>query len=509
MKTARCRVCRRAGLGFGFGPSSARSKLPRFHVITKKSLLYRSRSVYHHIEEVMATETMTEAVRERTSQVRIHLQTRSADIELPQDTGPILLSTEVKRYQLSTLVNRLLETEKPIPLEFLINGQFLRTSLDDFLTQNGISAETTLNVEYVKALIPPLYVSSYEQDDWISSVDVLSAEQSAQRILTGSYDGILRIWNTSNEVIATGQGHASSVKAVKFLSPTQVLSSGNDRTVRLWKYEDSSTPDGKSSLTPSLELYGHKGAVDNIAAHAPSNRVLSASSDHTIGFWSTKKSEAPPAPDNLLPSANKRRKLSNTKPVTQRGPLSLLQGHHSQVSDVCFDAKDASVAYSASWDHTVKTWDLATSVCVDTRTTAQSLLSLCHLPEASLLATGTSARHITLIDPRVSATTISAMTLRGHTNAVVSLARDPKSSYQLVSGSHDGTCRVWDIRSVRNEAGTERVGESVYVIERESAKGKPKSVAGDGVKVFGVAWEAGTGIVSVGEDKRVQVNKGS
>ena len=76
-------------------------------------------------------------------------------------------------------MNRLLETERPLPLEFLVNGQFLRTSLDEFLTQNGISAETTLSVEYVKALIPPLYVSSYEHDDWVSSVDVLSQSSKA------------------------------------------------------------------------------------------------------------------------------------------------------------------------------------------------------------------------------------------------------------------------------------------------------------------------------------------
>ncbi|KAK5692817.1 ribosome biogenesis protein ytm1 [Elasticomyces elasticus] len=446
----------------------------------------------------MATEDPTAPAQQRQSQVRIHLHTKSGDIELPQDTGPILVSTELKRYQLSTLVNRLLETEKPLPLEFLINGQFLRTSLDEFLTKNGISAETTLSVEYVKALIPPIYSASYEHDDWISSVDV-----NSQRILSGSYDGQLRVWNMSSEVVGTGQSHSSSVKAAKFISPTQIVSSGMDRTIRIWKYEDAQAA-GAASLTPTLELYGHKASVDNIAVHGNSSRVLSASADHSIGLWSTKKAEAPAAPENLLPSANKRRKLSNAKQLPQRGPLSMLHGHQSQVGDVCFDEKDATVGYSASWDHSVKTWDLTTSTCVDTRTTAQSLFSICHLPESSLLATGTSARHITLIDPRASATTISAMTLRGHTNAVVSLARDPNTSYQMVSGSHDGTCRVWDIRSVRSEA-SDRVGESVYVIERDSAKGK-RVVAGEGVKVFSVCWDKDVEIVSGSEDKQLQIN---
>lgn len=297
------------------------------------------------------------------------------------------------------------------------------------------------------------------------------------------------------------------MKAAKLVSPTQVVSSGIDRTLRLWRYEDSDTTAG--SLTPTLELYGHKSSVDNLAVHAPSARILSASSDHKVGVWSLNKREAPAAPEALLPAANKRRKLSTAKSIPQRGPLSLLQGHQSQVADVCFDEKDPTVAYSCSWDHSLKTWDLTTSACVDTRTTPQSLFSLCHLLDAGLIATGTSARHITLIDPRASATTVTAMTLRGHSNAVVSLDRDLSSNYRFVSGSHDGTCRVWDIRSVRQEAGIERTGESVYVIDRESAKGRPKTVAGEGVKVFGVCWDRDVGIVSCGEDKRVQINKGS
>ena len=404
-------------------------------------------------------------------------------------------------------------------MEFLINGQFLRTSLDEFLTRNGISAESTLNVEYVKALIPPLHVASYEQDDWISSVDVLSASSSAvqwtanrdsgisdARILTGGYDNVLRIWNMSNEVVATGSGHTQSVKAAKFFSPTQVASSSNDRTIRLWKYDNPGVSSG--SLDPTLELHGHKAFVDSLAVHGPTSRILSASQDNSVGLWSTKKSEAPAALEALLSTANKRRKLSNAKSVPQRGPLSLLQGHSSPVSDVSFDEKDSTVGYSASEDHSVKTWDLTTSSCVDTRTTAQSLSSLCHLPDAGLLATGTVGHHITLIDPRASATTISAMTLRGHSQAVLSLARDPSSSYQIVSGSGDGTCRVWDIRSGRQESGgAGRVGDSVYVISRESAKNQPRPVAGEGVKVFGVCWDRDVGIVSVGEDKKVQINK--
>ena len=113
-----------------------------------------------------------------------------------------------------------------------------------------------------------------------------------------------------------------------------------------------------------------------------------------------------------------------------------------------------------------------------------------------------------LIDPRDSAKTISAMTLKGHTNIVVGLVRDPESEYGLVSGSHDGTCRVWDVRSARKgKDGV--VGECVFVIERETQGGQDsRRVGGEGVKVFGVCWDSKLGILSASEDKRVQINRG-
>ncbi len=472
-------------------------------------------------------------------QVRLQLTTRDDKLALPEGLGPILvpsckfsslcnvfllISLALRRYALSTLVNNLLGSEKPIPLEFLINGSYLRTSIDDYLTANGFSAETTLAVEYVRALIPPTHVASFEHDDWVSSVDVLSSsrvdarggENGNERILSSCYDGYLRIWNTSSQVLANSPspsdgGHTSSVTSAKFLSPTQFVSSGLDRTVRIWKYsEDEAGAFGK--IAPQLELYGHRGSVNSIAVREHSNRMLSASADHSVGVWSTSKSEAPEAPTNLLPSASarasKRRKLGQSVTVPQRGPLSMLKAHTEAVSEAIFDSKDATVGYSASWDHTVRTWDLVTSALVDTRTTSNALLSLTQLSELNLLATGSSGKDVKLIDPRDTATTVSAMTLRGHYNSVVSLAKDPESDYGLVSGSHDGTCRVWDVRSKRSgKDGV--VGESIYTIERESAKGKGRIVAGEGVKVFGVCWDKALGIMSASEDRRVQINRGS
>ncbi|KAJ5232356.1 hypothetical protein N7468_005312 [Penicillium chermesinum] len=459
----------------------------------------------------MSEEQATSAADSAQRQVRVQLISKEEDVALPDSTGPILVPTGLRRYALSTLVNNLLGSEKPVPFEFLINGTFLRTSIDEYLTANGISAETTLEIDATDVLSKTSPAAS-----WASGA---TFSKGQERILSGSYDGLLRIWNMSSEIIATSPGpaeggHTASIKTAKFVSPNQVASAGLDRTVRLWKYtEEEGGFSGKFS--PQLELYGHKAGIESLAVHAPSNRLLTGSADHTVGYWSTKKADAPSAPENLLPSSNprnsKRRKLNTSVTAPQRGPLSLLSAHTGPVSAAVFDAMDSTVGYSASWDHSLRTWDLVTGSLVDTRTTSHSLLSLEHLPEHHLLAAGTSARHITLIDPRASATTVAAMTLRGHTNAVVTLARDPHSAFGLISGSHDGTCRIWDIRSTKTDKDGV-VGESIYSITRKSleeeGKAESKRVGGEGVKVFSVCWDETAGIVSAGEDKRIQINRG-
>lgn len=470
------------------------------------------------------------------AQVRVTFTTTEPDLQLPESKRQLLVPADIRRYGLSRVLNSesMLDTGS-IPFDFLVNGSFLRSSLEDYLATNGLSLETNLTLRYVRSLIPPTYQASFEHDDWVSAVDVLAEnspsgrwsgdafQRGQDRILSASFDGLLRIWNASGQVIATSPsgssgGHSASIKAAKFLSNSQLASAGYDRTVRVWKYTENDQFSG--DLKPTLELYGHTGSIDCLSVDGASKRLLTASADGAIGFWSTSKTSAPEADTFLLPgaSSSKRRKTASSISTAQRGPLSLMQIHNRPASAAIFDPSDRTVGYSASWDHTVRTIDLTTSTVVSTLSTTHPLHSLCALPRAGgsstpLLAAGTAARHVTLVDPRASTSATSVLTLRGHAGVALGLAASPHNEHALVSASADGTCRVWDLRSVRpatkEEGGLGSVSEAVFVIEREGggAKGAKKAdFPGDGCKVFSVAWDKQLGIVSGGEDKRVQVN---
>ncbi|KAK7953380.1 hypothetical protein PG988_014074 [Apiospora saccharicola] len=473
-------------------------------------------------------------------QIRVNFTTTLPELQLPEDKSQLLVPGDIKRYGLSRVVNSdaMLNTDSPIPLDFLINGTFLRTSLEDYLRDNGLSFETTVTLQYVRSLVPPIYQASFEHDDWVADVDVLSSTsraglwagnnlpQGQDRVVSASYDGLLRIWNMSGQVIATSASMSSksfpstdyvpAIKSAKFLDATRVASAGMDQTVRVWKYKEGADR-LSGDLKPTLELLGHKGGIESMDVHTPSSRILTASNTGEIGFWTTSASAAPDAPESALLQANPAKKRKVSVPAgAQKGALSMMNVHNGPASAVVFHPEDATAAYSAGQDHTIRTIDLTTSKVINTMTTAHPLLSLCSVQGIStpLLAAGTSARHITLVDPRASATTTSVMTLRGHRNFVTSLSASPNDNYSLVSGSHDGTCRIWDLRSVRTGSKAEgggSVSEAVYIIERESQKGQKKKsdISGAGCKVFGVAWDKQWGIVSGGEDKKVQINKGS
>ncbi|KAJ6781945.1 hypothetical protein PWT90_04103 [Aphanocladium album] len=388
-----------------------------------------------------------------TAQVKVIFTTNEADLQLPEAKRQLLVPADIKRYGLSRILNSesMLDTSS-IPLDFLANGTFLTTSIEEYLASEGLSSESTLTLQYVRSLLPPSYEASFEHDDWVGGVDCLSATSAAgrlaegtvhERVASASYDGLVRIWNPQGEVVATsaagaGGGHSLRLNDVKWLSAKQVASAGLDRKVVVWDYAESA--DGFSgTLKPNMELWGHGKAILAVDASLSTRRILTASADGQIGLWSTSKRTAPQADPESLPAA-----------------------------------------------HTTKKAKLAG-------------------------AATTAPRHITLLDPRESAASTAAMTLRGHVNMVVSIAASPENSYSLVSGSHDSTCRVWDLRSVRAgtvEEGNGSVSQPVYTIGREWLKGKKLPAAGDGAKVLSVAWDKTWGIVSGGEDKKVQVNRG-
>jgi len=49
-----------------------------------------------------------------------------------------MIPTTWRRYQLSQLINKVLELPNPVPFDFLVKGELLRTTLAAWCAENGV-----------------------------------------------------------------------------------------------------------------------------------------------------------------------------------------------------------------------------------------------------------------------------------------------------------------------------------------------------------------------------------
>ncbi|KAG0167953.1 WD repeat-containing protein 12 [Apophysomyces sp. BC1034] len=415
------------------------------------------------------------ATEQEQVQVRFFTQQKKYAI----NDSAILVPSNFKRYGLSEIVNNLIGHEKPVPFDFLIDGEILRTTISEYLTSKNFSTENLITIEYVESMLPPTPLSAYQHDDWISSV-----KGHKGLFLTGSYDNMVRLWNTTGECIATLTGHTEAVKSVAFGSVTEsnatIFSGALDNTLLAWEYSLET-----GSHRCLYECKGHKGAVESVAVDSTGNKVASASADGTVRVWSTEEPvEDEHTEEDALPRKRKKTEKTDGRKIKSRATL--LEGHVGGVNAVTFDGGDSNIAYTGGWDHSVRSWDIEQQVNLMTKNCEKVVLDVDYSTKSRLIATGHADNVIRLWDPRSEDGTNVKLALRGHSAWVSSVSWSPSSEYTLCSGSYDSTIRVWDIRSKG----------ALYTLAADDVSKKDK--------VLSVHWDSQK-ILSGGEDKKLRI----
>ncbi|WWD18794.1 ribosome biogenesis protein YTM1 [Kwoniella shandongensis] len=469
-------------------------------------------------------------------QLPINLFTRSATDAIPQST--YFIPASWRRFQLSELINKVLSNtpengKKPVPFDFLVNGEVLRGSLDSWVKKNrGNDEESQIDVEYVRSVMPPEEVGRVEVEDWVSGLSLgrkgyvlLSSYLSHVQVLplssasTSSPDALYTL------PLPTSLG-ATSCTWISPQSQTEdilLAAGGIDRQVHVFTIP-SLSPD---SISPPRELYslhGHTAPISSIIGSSTGRELISASWDGNLNFYVLPNEEPTEhqiaaEPMSYLPGQGnkKRRKLEkdNEKlPIEgltdgdstgvggwRRVPDGVLRGHQGRVGGLVWDKLDSGKVWSAGWDGSVRGWEVETGAAGVLRQGPADKAALCvdQFQANGTLATGNMDRTICLWDTR-QATSLISLTLPT-SSPIPSITCHPTSSYTLASASYSGVVQIWDIRSPKNALFSVSKAQSKAAEETRKVTKNGKVL---GERLLAMDWD-GEVLVAGGEDGEVGI----
>eukprot|EP00960_Hanusia_phi_P074064 768143-Hanusia_phi.AAC.7 len=317
---------------------------------------------------------------------------------------PLAVPARLTRLGLSEVVNHLLELDEPHAFDFLIDGELLRSSLEEHVRGKGLSLEEVVVVEYFLVPKRPEHAEDKPHEDWVAGIAI----GSSFSVLTASYDKTGRIWEqeADGHAVTTLLGHEDSATCCTWVEEEGetgrfAITGGKDFS--LLAYSVAKGKHGGQSVQPCFRLRGHEGAVQAVACRGP--LLCSASWDKTIKIWPVPRCKELEGLEEqeAITQSSKRSKVEEGKKAAStkdRGCLSTLVGHTQAVTGL--DVGEKGEIVSGGWDHTVKSWDAETQQCT-TNLSSNSAVNGVAVSLSGLFASAHADRAVRVWDPRAGA----------------------------------------------------------------------------------------------------------
>ena len=275
-----------------------------------------------------------------------------------------------------------------------------------------------------------------------SPVQCLRFHPKTELMVSGSYNGVLKFWNSaSGEEIRSMQAHSDIIRDLCF-SPdgTMLISAGDDKLVKIWDVES-----GKEIQ----RLGRHTTGVRSLGLSPDGRLLASGGTGMTIRIW-----------DLSL----------NTE-------IARLHGHAESVLCLNF-SPDGRLLTSGSGDNTIKLWDVETMREVKTLYGHKDQVnSLDFSPDGTLLASGSSDKDVVLWKLPEGRRKV---VLRSHIEGVNQISFSPDGKW-LASASGDKTLKLWNVGKQREV--TTFFGHRDEVLDAQ--------FNADGTHLAAGSWDAG------------------
>ncbi|KAJ2310369.1 Coatomer subunit beta' [Coemansia sp. RSA 2705] len=287
--------------------------------------------------------------------------------------------------------------------------------------------------------------------DRVKSVDMHPTEPW---VLASLYDGKAYVWNYETQAqVKAFEVSELPVRAAKFIARKNwIITGSDDMQLRVYNY---------NTHERVAAFDAHQDYIRCIAVHPTLPYVLTGSDDMSIKLWDWEK---------------------NWKCVQ------MFEGHTYFVMGISINPKDTNTFASASLDKTIKVWSLGSPVpnyTIDGHAKGVNAVDYYHGSDKPYLVSGADDFLVKIWDYQNNS---CVQTLEGHSQNVVAVAFHPKLPV-IITGSEDGTCRIWN-------AGTYRMESSLnYGMDRVWAIGYSQHS-----NTVAVGHEEGVVVLSLGRD---------
>jgi len=386
----------------------------------------------------------------------------------------LVVPANLARYGLSEIVNQLLGLDKPVPFDFVVDGEFLRSDLFGYLEARKLSSEKVLRLEYVLALSEPEENQVDEVPDWISSIVALGPLPS-RWFAVSAFDGSVRLYEDGAPKLTSRLADVSitmlhALPAGSVADESLIAASGKDGGLRAIRARQGASP--ATGPVTTIRSSSHFDGLQACALNEKADLVAGAGWDQDILVWNAGPSLFAPIGED---QGGTKRKAADGSAESEE-PKFVLKGHSQVVTSLMFGSASRCpfTLISGSWDGSVRVWDTAAASCVCNWPVARAATSFSMSPSTPQLATAHEDGHISLWDIRAPPhpTVQGALSLDSsaglplhsaqspHRRLASQVQWSPLDANRLASCGHDGCLCVLDVRSPKMPLQRMRLGKT-------------------------------------------------